>query len=125
MRSIQGAETPFGKAFFVAVSLIGLGAPYFISAVIIINSDSYRGRGYYHLLFISFAIFIMSITKMAYGEPRMFWHVPDIIPDECTAEYGNPSGHTELAIAYPLFLYLDIFETSSEKKKREERMSLW
>ncbi len=91
--------------------------------MIIINSDSLRGRGYYHLLFISFAIFIMSISKMAYGEPRMYWYVEDLIPDECTAEYGNPSGHTELAIAYPLFLYLDVFENRERRKKHEERVS--
>lgn len=52
----------------------------------------------------------MSVTKMLYAEARIFWWVRDIIPDECTAEYGNPSGHTMLAIAYPLMLYLDFFE---------------
>ena len=55
-------------------------------------------------------MFVMNATKMAYSEPRLFWVVKDIIPDECTAEYGNPSGHTLFAIGYPMFLYLDFFE---------------
>jgi membrane-associated phospholipid phosphatase len=65
----------------------------------------------------------MSVTKMAYGEPRMFWWVEDIKPDECTAEFGNPSGHSLLAIAYPLVLYLDIFETPERRHARGERMT--
>jgi membrane-associated phospholipid phosphatase len=60
---------------------------------------------------------------MAYGEPRMFWWVSDIVPDECTAEFGNPSGHTLLAIAYPLMLYLDIFESKEAREIHGEGMS--
>jgi membrane-associated phospholipid phosphatase len=85
--------------------------------------DSYRGRTFYHSLFLCFAIFLMSITKMAYAEPRMFWWVPDIYPDECTAEFANPSGHSLLAIAYPLFLYLDIFESREAIEANGERMN--
>jgi hypothetical protein len=47
----------------------------------------------------------------------MFWVEKDIIPDECTAEYGNPSGHTLQAIGYPIFLWLDIFENREMREK--------
>lgn len=65
----------------------------------------------------------MSITKIAYGEPRMFWHEESIKPDECTAEYGNPSGHTLLAIGYPIFLWLDVFENRERREQYQERMT--
>jgi hypothetical protein len=99
------------------ISLIGIGAPYFLSCVYFVNKNSERGRGFYHVLFISAALFVMSITKIAYGEPRMFWVEKDLIPNECTAEYGNPSGHTLLAIGYPMFLWLDIFENRAMREK--------
>lgn len=60
---------------------------------------------------------------MAYAEPRMFWWVADIVPDECTSEYGNPSGHTELAIAYPMLWYLDVFENHKRSELLEGRMT--
>lgn len=111
MRYIQANRTGGAVAFFKIVSTIGLGPPYFLSAIAIMNWNSERGRAFYHVLFLCFGLFIMSVTKMAYAEPRMFWWIPDITPDECTAEFGNPSGHSLLAIAYPLVLYLDIFES--------------
>jgi hypothetical protein len=85
--------------------------------------NSERGRSFYHLLFLGAALFVMSVTKMAYGQPRMFWTVEKLIPDECTTEYGNPSGHTELAIGYPMLLYLDLFENSERQRITEQKMS--
>jgi hypothetical protein len=123
MREIQANKTPGGVSFFKLVSVIGLGPPYFLAAILIMNWNSERGRTFYHVLFLCFALFLMSVTKMAYGEPRMFWWVTDIVPDECTAEFGNPSGHTLLAIAYPMVLYLDIFETKEARERHGERMS--
>ena len=94
MRWIQNHETEAGKLAFKIVSIIGIGAPYFLTGIYFVSQNSERGRGFYHVLFISSSLYFMSITKIAYGEPRMFWHVQDIKPNECTAEYGNPSGHT-------------------------------
>jgi hypothetical protein len=65
----------------------------------------------------------MSITKMAYAEPRMFWVVEELIPDECIAEYGNPSGHTELSIAFPIMLYLDFFWNRNQRRITEGKMT--
>ena len=65
----------------------------------------------------------MSMTKIGYGEPRMYWVDKDIVPDECTAEYGNPSGHTILAIGYPMFFWLDVFESREMRERHQERMT--
>jgi hypothetical protein len=116
MRYIQKNETEFGKYFFIGMSTIGLGVPYFISILYYLIMDSLRGRSFYHLLFITVSFWVMNVTKMAYAEPRMFWWVQDIVPDECTAEFGNPSGHSELAIAYPMLWYLDLFENKERDR---------
>ena len=120
---IQNHETEAGKIVFSILSIIGIGAPYFLTGIYFINKNSERGRGFYHIFFISGALYLMSITKIGYGEPRMFWVDKDIVPDECTAEYGNPSGHTLLAIGYPMFLWLDMFESREMREKYEERMT--
>ena len=123
MLSIQNSETDAGRITFITLSLIGLGVPYVSSILILLVFNSQRGRSFYHLLFLGAALFVMSVTKMAYAEPRMFWVVQGIRPDECTAEYGNPSGHTLLAIGYPMMLYLDIFENKKRQQTSEESMS--
>jgi hypothetical protein len=124
MRSIQANETDTGRFVFIFVSNLGLGGPYAIILFYHLVTDSLRGRSFYFVLFLCFDLFVMSITKMAYAEPRIFWWAYDINPDECTSEYGNPSGHTELAIAYPLLWYLDIFETRRRNEKVEGRTSI-
>ena len=108
---------------FVALSLIGLGLPYVAGVLYFLITDSERGRAFYHVMFLAAAMFMMNVTKMAYAQPRLFWYVSAIVPDECTAEYGNPSGHTMLAIGYPMFLYLDIFEERNRQKLLESRMT--
>jgi membrane-associated phospholipid phosphatase len=110
MRSIQANETDAGKYTFIWISNFGLGVPYVISLLYFMVYNSERGRSFYHLLVFCSILFVMSVTKMLYAEARMFWWVRDIYPDECTAEYGNPSGHTMMAIGYMMMLYLDYFE---------------
>jgi hypothetical protein len=124
MRYLQTHETEAGKYFFIWLSNIGLGVPYIIAILIILITNSERGRAFYHVFFICACLFVMGATKMVYGEPRLFWWINDIYPDECTTDYGNPSGHTELAIAYPMMLYLDIFENSDVQRVRGNRMSI-
>ncbi len=53
----------------------------------------------------------MNITKMAYHEPRPFMFSEKIEVYGCSAEYGNPSGHSIFAAAFNLFLYFDIFHS--------------
>ena len=110
MLYLQEKETEGGRIFFKWVSNIGLGVPYFLGAFIVLNWNSERGRSYYHFLFLATALVVVSVTKMAYAQARLFWYVYAIMPLECTTDYGNPSGHTFLAIAYPMLVYLDFFE---------------
>jgi len=44
--------------------------------------------------------------KFVYQEPRPFM-AADIKPSKCRFEYGNPSGHTSLALSlYPVAYYI-------------------
>ncbi|CDW89672.1 pap2 superfamily phosphatase [Stylonychia lemnae] len=104
---IQDNWTQAGKDTFWAFSFWGNGAPYYLTFVFMLNWTS-RARSFYYLLFLTFTIFIMNITKMAYHEPRPFMKDDDLEPYGCSAEYGNPSGHSLFAGAFNTFFFLDL-----------------
>lgn len=89
--------------------MIGGGALYFGVFIIIFNFGS-RSRAFYHMFFLISCLSFMNLTKMAYSEPRPYFVDPDIIPHGCSAEFGNPSGHSLFAAAFFLFIFLDFFE---------------
>lgn len=59
----------------------------------------------------------MNLTKMAYHEPRPFMYTPKIKVFGCSAEYGNPSGHSLFAAAFNFFFFLDICHGSNKVTK--------
>ena len=89
------------------MSLWGDGAPYFLAFAVIFNWDT-RARAFYYLLFLTIVGFLMNITKMAYHEPRPFMVTDQITVYGCSAEYGNPSGHSLFAAGFNFFFFLDI-----------------
>jgi membrane-associated phospholipid phosphatase len=60
----------------------------------------------------------MNLTKMAYSEPRPYFVDTEIMPHGCSAEYGNPSGHSLFAAGFLFFLFLDVFESADKKFER-------
>ena len=93
--------------------MIGGGGLYFGVFLIIFNWDN-RPRAYYYVFFLISCLTFMNLTKMAYSEPRPYFVDPDIIPHGCSAEYGNPSGHSLFAAAFFIFIFLDVFEHSKD-----------
>ncbi len=93
------------------LSVFGAGAAYFLMFIVLFNWNS-RARAYYHILFLTSCLFVMNTTKMAYSEPRPYFIEPDITPFGCSAEFGNPSGHSLFAAAYCFFLFLDTLVTT-------------
>lgn len=67
-----------------------------------------RGRAFYYIAFLSATAYLMNITKMAYHEPRPYMVSTAINVYGCTAEYGNPSGHSFFAAGGHLFIFLDV-----------------
>jgi membrane-associated phospholipid phosphatase len=106
--AIQANITPSGITVFTGLSSWGAGPPYFGFFVWVFLQES-RGRAFYYALFLTFTMFVMNITKMAYHEPRPFMYSETIMPFGCSSEYGNPSGHSIFAAAINLFLYMDVF----------------
>lgn len=104
---LQPKITDAGVAVFEALSIYGNGPPYFIGFAIMYNWFS-RGRAFYYICFLSAVGYLMNVTKMAYHEPRPFMVNSDIKVYGCTAEYGNPSGHSLFAAGGHLFIFLDI-----------------
>ena len=72
-----------------------------------LNWDT-RSRAFYYVLFLTACGFLMNITKMAYHEPRPFMVTDQIKAYGCSAEYGNPSGHSLFAAAFNFFFFLDL-----------------
>jgi len=71
-------------------------------------------------------MFVMNLTKMAYHEPRPYMTTDKIKVFGCSAEYGNPSGHSIFAAAMDTFVFLDVFyaqENSGQTRKAIEKLS--
>jgi membrane-associated phospholipid phosphatase len=92
---------------FEGLSRWGDGAPYFIAFAVIFNWEK-RSRAFYYIIFLSAVSFLMNVTKMAYHEPRPFMVTTQIKVYGCSAEYGNPSGHSLFAAGFNFFFFLDI-----------------
>lgn len=54
---------------------------------------------------------------MAYHEPRPYMYDSALEPYGCSAEYGNPSGHSLFAAAFNFFFFLDLFHGDHLKRR--------
>jgi membrane-associated phospholipid phosphatase len=99
---------------FEALSFWGNGGPYFLAFFVMFILRS-RARAFYYVMFLTACGFLMNITKMAYHEPRPFMFTQQIRAYGCSAEYGNPSGHSLFAAAFNFFFYLDICHNGVHK----------
>ena len=114
--ALQDHLTDFGIFVFQAFSRWGDGGPYFAAFVVVFNWDK-RSRAFYYIMFLTCCAFLMNTTKMAYHEPRPFMYDPKIKVFGCSAEYGNPSGHSLFAAAFNFFFFLDICHGSKQVSK--------
>lgn len=51
-----------------------------------------------------FSIYLHSIMKIWYGNPRPFWKAEELYKDECDGGFGNPSGHSYISMVIYLSL---------------------
>ena len=91
------------------------------SAVIILN-DPLKQRAFYQILFLSFGLWLMNITKMAYSEARPYFISSTNSTDEnilpygsCSVEFGNPSGHALFSTGYSIFIVLDVIAARTKR----------
>ena len=67
-----------------------------------------RQRAFYYTIAVSLNLFMMSIGKMAYHNPRPYMVDDDIQVYGCSTEFGHPSGHTFGSSALIMTMLLDI-----------------
>lgn len=72
-----------------------------------------KAQAVYFAIAVSVIVFLMYFFKLYYAEPRPFWASDGIKAFDCSAEYGNPSGHTMNGFGFTLILLLDFFETNT------------
>ena len=114
-------QTSAGKVTFYIFSFWGNGIPYFAAFIFFYNWES-RARSFYYLLFLTTTIFVMNITKMAYHEPRPYMVDSKLEPYGCSAEYGNPSGHSLFATAFNFFFFLDMFHGENTQRRNKKML---
>lgn len=66
----------------------------------------------------SFQIYLSTLMKQLYGEPRPYWVSPNIESPHCMVEFGNPSGHCFVGSFFYLTLYLHFYYEVGEKRKK-------
>lgn len=81
------------------VSKIVSDSSFIVTGILILLVLSIGRNRLYAINFIICAFFtasIMSVFKLLYNDPRPYMQFPAVTPHECSAEYGNPSGHAML-----------------------------
>ena len=107
---LQNGMSTFTKDFYLFLSFIGAGPLYFLAFLVIFNWGG-RGRAFYYISFLATCLWVMNTTKMAYSVPRPYMTNVNIIPYDCSHEWGNPSGHSLFSAGFFLFWCLDMFWT--------------
>ena len=87
-----------------------------MTVILIFNYDA-KERAFYYTLFITAVGLLMNTTKMAYHEPRPFMETTEIHAYGCSAEYGNPSGHSLFSAGFNFFFFLEVTSDWNLKKK--------
>lgn len=101
--------------FLQILSYIGDGPLYYF-AIFVAWLCCSMSRQFYYLFVSAFGLSIMCMGKLIYGEARPYFVDSEIDPlGECTAGYGNPSGHTIYIFLWSVMLYLDVLDGFSKK----------
>ena len=79
-----------------------------------------RRRAFYYVAVLTANVFVMNISKLWYHEPRPFWVSQGIETQSCSSEYGSPSGHSLLATAFTLAVWLDYNQAMSQQRRDHE-----
>ena len=108
IRESQAKRSAIATQVFVILSKIGDGDLY-LAIFLVYYVCGNIAKALYIMTYICAGSFLLTVTKMIYMEPRPYF-VDDQITclDKCSAEYGNPSGHSVIA-GYFLMLCLDYF----------------
>ena len=54
-------------------------------------------------------LIITDILKLAYHDGRPFWVGSNVRAYACESQFGNPSGHSTMAMGMSLTIWLDLY----------------
>ena len=94
-----------GRDFFATYSSLGTGdfQVYFLFFLYVFLPDS--AETLFFSMMISIQMLLITIFKTLLHNPRPFWANPDIKPEDCSKEWGDPSGHSFCAAYFMTYLY--------------------
>ena len=64
---------------------------------------------------LSLGVLAILILSLLYAEPRPFWSTDSIEALKCSAQYGQPSGHSMIGVGYTFLVALDITASSGQR----------
>ena len=108
----QNVSAPVQKAF-VYLTNTGGGVTIAIYTICLGIGSRHRVRFVYYLLLCSVTVFIMNTSKMLYKHDRPMWNNPEVASPaitKCSANYGNPSGHSMTASAFAFTVLCDLLD---------------
>ena len=107
-----------------AVFLSELGDKYALGVVMLFTGCLVtQDKAFIMTIVMTMAHCFSCLVKSVYQEPRPFF-VADLVPSQCRFEYGNPSGHSFVAVGMYLTLWDFFFRTYCVERKLLQRVTL-
>ena len=72
-----------------------------------------RSRCVYYVFVLAAIIIVQNVMKLSYADPRPYWVYPDVQALSCSGSFGNPSGHSETAMAVAMMLWFEYSATDA------------
>jgi membrane-associated phospholipid phosphatase len=107
IRQMQADHSDMGRLFFQLVTMASEPGVVAVVVLGILVGEAKRKHAFNVTMFMLLNIYLITLLKVLYVDPRPFWSVEHIhnLALYCPAEFGNPSGHSWF-ITVLLFLLL-------------------
>jgi len=86
-----------------------------------------RARCFYFIVMTWGIDALTNAMKLSYHQPRPFWVSDDVQAFACSSQYGNPSGHSTIAMGTAVYLWLDYNSWAIDASTRDtpSQFSKW
>jgi membrane-associated phospholipid phosphatase len=108
---LQENHSHFGQIFFQLVTTFSEPAVVMLAVLGIALGEGKRKHAFNVTMFLLLNIYLITLLKEFYLDPRPFWTEPRIhsLSLYCPGEFGNPSGHSWFATVFTFLLFLKYF----------------
>lgn len=120
-------QKKIGSSFFDAIFIIfcDILTPIVMAVLLIMYYIIFPGKlkTLSFIIYFIFIIYLTSLLKMFYNDPRPYWENSEVMAKECSTDYGNPSGHSLSAILLFGILWYRYFRYFVQKSKTLQKIS--